>query len=54
MSLELIMGMIALFGMAAIGTPVAYSILVGVLVYLGVSGQDLAIAGTTMVQRLFD
>ena len=28
--------MIALFGMAAIGTPVAYAILVGVLVYLGV------------------
>ncbi len=54
MSLELILGMIALFGMAAIGTPVAYSIIVGVLVYLGVSGQDLAIAGTTMVQRLFD
>ena len=54
MSTELIFGMIALFGMAAIGTPVAYSILVGVLVYLGVSGQDLAIAGTTMVQRLFD
>lgn len=54
MSIELILGMIALFGMAAIGTPVGYSILVGVLVYLGVSGQDLAIAGTTMVQRLFD
>ena len=54
MSLELLCGMIALFGMAAIGTPVAYAILVGVLVYLGVSGQDLAIAGTTMVQRLFD
>ena len=54
MSLELLLGMAALFGMAAIGTPVAYAILVGVLVYLGVSGQDLAIAGTTMVQRLFD
>ena len=54
MSLELILGMATLFGMAAIGTPVAYAILVGVLVYLGVSGQDLAIAGTTMVQRLFD
>ena len=54
MSLELILGMSALFGMAAIGTPVAYAILVGVLVYLAASGQDLAIAGTTMVQRLFD
>ena len=54
MSLELIFGAIALFGSAAIGMPVAYSILAGVLVYLGASGQDLAIAGETMVQRLFD
>ena len=54
MSMELIFGMITLFGLAAIGTPVAYAILIGVLIYLGVSGQDLAIAGTTMVQRLFD
>ncbi len=54
MSLELIFGVIALFGSAAIGMPVAYSILAGVLIYLGASGQDLAIAGETMVQRLFD
>ena len=54
MSLELTLGIIALFGMAAIGTPVAFSILIGVIVYLGVAGQDLAIAGETMVQRLFD
>lgn len=54
MSLELICGLIALFGMAAIGTPVAYAIILGVMVYLGVSGQDLSIAATTMVQRLFD
>ena len=54
MSLELILGMIALFSVAAIGVPVAYAIIVGVLVYLGVAGQDLAIAGETMVQRLFD
>lgn len=54
MSMELLLGMIALFGMAAIGTPVGYAILVGCIVYLGVAGQDVAIAGTTMVQRLFD
>ncbi len=54
MSTELIFGMIALFGTAAIGVPVAYAIIVGVVVYLGVAGQDLAIAGETMVQRLFD
>jgi tripartite ATP-independent transporter DctM subunit len=54
MSLELLFGLIALFGLAALGAPVAYSILVGCIVYLGVAGQDVAIAATTMVQRLFD
>ena len=54
MSFELIVGILALFGSAALGLPVAFAILVGVLVYLGVAGQDLAIAGETMVQRLFD
>ena len=54
MSIELLLGMIALFGSAAIGVPVAYAIIAGVVVYLGVAGQDLAIAGETMVQRLFD
>jgi tripartite ATP-independent transporter DctM subunit len=53
-SFELIVGILALFGSAALGLPVAFAILVGVLVYLGVAGQDLAIAGETMVQRLFD
>ena len=54
MSIELTLGIISLFGTAMIGMPVAYAILTGVIVYLGYSGQDLAIAGETMVQRLFD
>lgn len=54
MSLELLLGLLALFGTAAIGMPVAYAILAGAIVYLTASGQDLAIAGQTMVQRLFD
>ena len=54
MSLELLFGLITLFGTAAVGMPVAYAIVIGVLVYLGLAGQDLAIAGETMVQRLFD
>ncbi|MDA8631481.1 TRAP transporter large permease [Litoricolaceae bacterium] len=54
MSIELAIGLITLFGTAAIGMPVAYAIIVGVLMYLGLAGQDLAIAGETMVQRLFD
>ena len=54
MSSALILGMLSLFIVAAIGLPVAYSIIVGVLVYLSTGGQDLAIAGEMMVQRLFD
>ena len=50
LSMELILGLSVLFLSAAIGAPVAYSIIAGV-VYLGVGGQDLAIAGETMVQR---
>jgi tripartite ATP-independent transporter DctM subunit len=53
-SFELIIGLCSLFGTAAIGMPVAYAIIVGVIIYLGFAGQDLAIAGETMVQRLFD
>ena len=54
MSRESLAGIFVLFSMAALGAPVAYAILSGIIVYLGVAGQDLAIAGETMVQRLFD
>ena len=54
MSIETLAGIFILFSMAALGAPVAYAILSGIIVYLGVAGQDLAIAGQTMVQRLFD
>ena len=54
MSLEILAGIFVLFSMATLGAPVAYAILSGIIVYLGVAGQDLAIAGETMVQRLFD
>ena len=54
MSFEILAGIFVLFSMAALGAPVAYAILSGIIVYLGVADQDLAIAGQTMVQRLFD
>ena len=54
MSIEILAGIFILFSMAALGAPVAYAILSGIIVYLGVAGQALAIAGQTMVQRLFD
>ena len=54
MSHDLILGLLALFFTAAIGVPVAFAIITGVITYLGFSGQDIAIAGETIVQRLYD
>ena len=54
MSLDLILGLLALFLSAAIGVPVAFAIIIGVITYLGFAGQDVAIAGETIVQRLYD
>ncbi len=54
MSAPLAAGLLTVLLIAAMGRPVAMALIAGVLVYLGVGGQDLAIAGETMVQRLFD
>lgn len=53
MSLELGLCLLTLFTLAAIGTPVAYSIIVGALVYLFVGGQDLALAGEQILAGLY-
>jgi tripartite ATP-independent transporter DctM subunit len=43
-----------IFGLAALGTPIAYSILVGAIVYLATKGQDLALAAEQIIQGLFE
>jgi tripartite ATP-independent transporter DctM subunit len=53
MSVELALCLITLFTLAAIGTPIAYSILIGALVYLFAAGQDIALAGEQILQGLF-
>jgi len=53
-SLELILFLIALFSLAAIGTPIGYTILLASLVYLGTAGLDLALAGEKILQGLFN
>jgi len=53
MSLELALCLITLFTLAGIGTPIAYSIITGALVYLAVAGQDIALAGEQILQGLF-
>jgi len=42
-----------LFALAAIGTPVGYSILLASFVYLGIDGQGLGIAGKVLMDGLF-
>ncbi|MGB1146553.1 MAG: TRAP transporter large permease [Alphaproteobacteria bacterium] len=53
MSMELLLFLITLFGLAGIGTPIGYSILLASLVYLGLAGLDLALAGEKILQGLF-
>ena len=54
MSLEFGLCLLSLFFLAGIGTPVAYAILIASLVYLGVAGQDLALAGEKILNGLFE
>lgn len=54
MTLELGLCLLTLFFLAGIGTPIAYSIILSALVYLGVAGQDLALAGEQILAGLFE
>ena len=53
MSFEFAMLLVTLFGLAGIGTPVGYSIIIASLVYLGLNGQDLALVGEKSLQGLY-
>jgi tripartite ATP-independent transporter DctM subunit len=54
MSLGLSLCLLVLFGLAGIGTPIAYSIILAALVYLFTTGQDIALAGEQILQGLYD
>ncbi len=53
MSFELLLMLAALFGLAGIGTPIGYAIIIASLVYLGVGGHDIALAGEKIIQGIF-
>ncbi len=53
MSIELALCLITLFGLAGIGTPIGYSIMLASLVYLGMNGMDLALTGEKILQGLY-
>jgi len=54
MSISLVLCLVTVFFLAGIGTPVAYSLIIGATVYLAVGGQDLALAGEQMIQGLYN
>ncbi|MCB1342468.1 MAG: TRAP transporter large permease [Pseudooceanicola sp.] len=54
MSLQFAICLAVLFGLAAIGAPIGYAILVGAIAYLFVAGQDVALAGEQILAGLFD
>ena len=54
MSLAFSLCLLALFGLAAIGTPIAFSMIISAIVYLAISGQDLGLAAEQMIQGLYN
>ncbi|HSA79826.1 MAG TPA: TRAP transporter large permease, partial [Geminicoccaceae bacterium] len=54
MSLQFTLCLLAMFALAGIGTPIAYSIILGSLVYLAVAGQDLGLTAEQLIQGLYD
>jgi tripartite ATP-independent transporter DctM subunit len=54
MGLDLALCLLSLFALAALGMPVAYALILSTLVYMGISGQDLALPAEQMIQGLYD
>ncbi len=53
MSFELLSCLVALFVLAGLGTPIGYSILIASIVYLGLAGLDVALAGEKILQGFY-
>jgi tripartite ATP-independent transporter DctM subunit len=53
MSFEIIIFLIALFGLAGIGTPVGYSIIAASILYFSFGDMDIALAGEKILQGLY-
>lgn len=54
MSLHFSLGLLSLFLLAAIGTPIGYAIIVSAVVYLAVGGLDIGLAGEQLLYGLYD
>jgi TRAP-type transport system large permease protein len=54
MSLGFVLCLLTLLSLAAIGTPIAFSMIVAAIVYVAVQGQDLALPAEQLIQGLYD
>ena len=54
MSLAFAVTLAAMFGLAALGTPISLSMIVAAVAYLLVKGQDLGLAAEQIIQGLYD
>ena len=54
MSLAFTLCLLTLLLLAAIGAPIAHSMIVSAIVYLALSGQDLGLAAEQMIQGIYD
>lgn len=54
MSLAFSACLMVLFLLAAIGTPIAHSMIVSAVVYLAIAGQDLGLAAEQIIQGIYD
>lgn len=53
MSLAFALCLAVLFGVAALGAPIGYAMIVASVAYLAASGADLALAGEQLIQNLY-
>ena len=54
MSLAFVVCLVTLFSLAAMGLPIAHSILIASIAYLAITGQDLGLAGEQMIYGIYD
>ncbi|MFN7025368.1 MAG: TRAP transporter large permease [Pseudorhizobium sp.] len=53
MSVEFLLCLVLLMGLAAIGAPIAYAILIASLAYLAAAGQSIGISGKILIDGLY-
>ena len=53
MSMAFLACLVVLFGLSALGAPIAYAILIGSFAYLAVDGQGIGIAGKVMMDGMY-